>query len=253
MAKVLCVLYDDPVDGYPPAYARDDVPEIAGYPDGQTAPTPDGDRLHARRAARQRVRRAGTATVPRAERPQPRRDLGQGRPGLGVRARARGRRHRHLAAVLAGVPDRRADREGPEPQAGDHRRHRLRPRRPRRRDRPRRHGRRGDLLQQHQRRRARGDDDPRPGAQLHPVAPEGRRRRLEHRRLRGAVLRPRGHAGRHRRRRPHRRRRAAPARSRSTSGCTTPTATGCPRRSSEELGLTFHETTAGAWCRTATS
>ena len=29
MAKVLCVLYDDPVDGYPPAYARDGVPEIA--------------------------------------------------------------------------------------------------------------------------------------------------------------------------------------------------------------------------------
>jgi formate dehydrogenase len=42
MAKVLCVLYDDPVDGYPPAYARDDVPEIAGYHDGQTAPSPDG-------------------------------------------------------------------------------------------------------------------------------------------------------------------------------------------------------------------
>ncbi|MGH2989974.1 MAG: NAD-dependent formate dehydrogenase, partial [Solirubrobacterales bacterium] len=41
MAKVLCVLYDDPVDGYPPAYPRDDVPKIEGYPDGQTAPTPD--------------------------------------------------------------------------------------------------------------------------------------------------------------------------------------------------------------------
>ena len=42
MAKVLCVLYDDPVDGYPPAYARDDVPEIAVYHDGQTTPRPDG-------------------------------------------------------------------------------------------------------------------------------------------------------------------------------------------------------------------
>ena len=41
MAKVLCVLYDDPVDGYPPAYARDDVPKIESYPDGQTAPTPE--------------------------------------------------------------------------------------------------------------------------------------------------------------------------------------------------------------------
>jgi formate dehydrogenase len=40
MAKVLCVLYDDPVDGYPPAYARDDVPKIERYYDGQSAPTP---------------------------------------------------------------------------------------------------------------------------------------------------------------------------------------------------------------------
>ena len=41
MAKVLCVLYDDPVDGYPPEYARDDIPKIEGYPGGQTAPTPE--------------------------------------------------------------------------------------------------------------------------------------------------------------------------------------------------------------------
>ena len=40
MAKVLCVLYDDPVDGYPPSYARDDVPAIESYPDGQSTPTP---------------------------------------------------------------------------------------------------------------------------------------------------------------------------------------------------------------------
>jgi formate dehydrogenase len=42
MAKVLCVLYDDPVDGYPSSYARDGVPAIEGYPDGQSAPTPNG-------------------------------------------------------------------------------------------------------------------------------------------------------------------------------------------------------------------
>ncbi len=42
MARVLCVLYDDPVDGYPPAYARDDVPKIESYHDGQSAPTPEG-------------------------------------------------------------------------------------------------------------------------------------------------------------------------------------------------------------------
>jgi formate dehydrogenase len=38
--KVLCVLYDDPVDGYPPRPARDQIPTIASYPGGQTAPTP---------------------------------------------------------------------------------------------------------------------------------------------------------------------------------------------------------------------
>ena len=42
MANVLCVLYDDPVDGYPPEYARDGVPKIERYPDGQSAPTPAG-------------------------------------------------------------------------------------------------------------------------------------------------------------------------------------------------------------------
>ncbi len=41
MAKILCVLYDDPVDGYPTSYARDDVPKIERYFDGQTAPTPE--------------------------------------------------------------------------------------------------------------------------------------------------------------------------------------------------------------------
>ncbi|HEX4563963.1 MAG TPA: NAD-dependent formate dehydrogenase [Solirubrobacteraceae bacterium] len=41
MAKVVCVLYDDPVDGYPPAYARDSIPKIERYYDGQTTPTPE--------------------------------------------------------------------------------------------------------------------------------------------------------------------------------------------------------------------
>jgi formate dehydrogenase len=41
MAKVLCVLYDDPVTGYPKSYARDDIPTLQGYPDGQTLPTPE--------------------------------------------------------------------------------------------------------------------------------------------------------------------------------------------------------------------
>jgi formate dehydrogenase len=42
VAKVLCVLYDDPVDGYPKTYPRDDLPQLNGYPGGQTLPTPQG-------------------------------------------------------------------------------------------------------------------------------------------------------------------------------------------------------------------
>ena len=40
MAKVLCVLYDDPISGYPPHYARDDIPMIERYHGGQTTPSP---------------------------------------------------------------------------------------------------------------------------------------------------------------------------------------------------------------------
>jgi formate dehydrogenase len=40
MAKILCVLYDDPVDGQPQGYARDDLPTITSYPGGQTTPSP---------------------------------------------------------------------------------------------------------------------------------------------------------------------------------------------------------------------
>ncbi len=40
MATVLCVLYDDPVDGYPTSYARGEIPRIERYYDGQTTPTP---------------------------------------------------------------------------------------------------------------------------------------------------------------------------------------------------------------------
>jgi formate dehydrogenase len=40
MAKILCVLYDDPITGYPESYARADIPQITSYAGGQTAPTP---------------------------------------------------------------------------------------------------------------------------------------------------------------------------------------------------------------------
>ena len=40
MATVLCVLYDDPVDGYPTSYPLGGIPRIERYPDGQSVPTP---------------------------------------------------------------------------------------------------------------------------------------------------------------------------------------------------------------------
>jgi formate dehydrogenase len=40
MAKVLCVLYDDPVGGAQVSYARDQIPTLQTYPDGQTLPNP---------------------------------------------------------------------------------------------------------------------------------------------------------------------------------------------------------------------
>lgn len=40
MSKIVCVLYDDPVTGYPKSYPRDGIPKIKNYPGGQTLPTP---------------------------------------------------------------------------------------------------------------------------------------------------------------------------------------------------------------------
>lgn len=40
MAKIVCVLYDDPVTGFPTSYARDGLPTLERYPGGQTLPTP---------------------------------------------------------------------------------------------------------------------------------------------------------------------------------------------------------------------
>ncbi len=41
MAKIVCVLYPDPAKGHPTSYARDSIPDIKVYPDGQTTPTPE--------------------------------------------------------------------------------------------------------------------------------------------------------------------------------------------------------------------
>lgn len=40
MAKILCVLYDDPIAGYPKTYPRTDIPKLKSYPDGMSLPTP---------------------------------------------------------------------------------------------------------------------------------------------------------------------------------------------------------------------
>ena len=38
--KILCILYDDPKNGMPSSYARNDLPTIENYPDGMTLPSP---------------------------------------------------------------------------------------------------------------------------------------------------------------------------------------------------------------------
>lgn len=39
--KILCVLFDDPKESYPPNYMRSSIPILKQYPDGQTMPTPE--------------------------------------------------------------------------------------------------------------------------------------------------------------------------------------------------------------------
>ena len=38
--KIVCVLYEDPILGFPPNYARDSIPYLSEYPDGQSMPSP---------------------------------------------------------------------------------------------------------------------------------------------------------------------------------------------------------------------
>ena len=56
--KILCVLYDDPLTGFPPDYARANIPSIDQYPDGQSMPTPDSLGFYARRVVGLGFRRA---------------------------------------------------------------------------------------------------------------------------------------------------------------------------------------------------
>jgi hypothetical protein len=130
MAKVLCVLYDDPVDGYPTSYARDGIPTLERYPDGQTVPTPASidfvpgqllGSVSGELGLRKFLEASGHTLVVTADK--------DGANSVFDRE-LRGRRGRDLAAVLAGVSDGGAHRQGAQPQAGDHGRYRIGPRRP---------------------------------------------------------------------------------------------------------------------------
>src|SRR6202158_1684146 len=179
MAKVVCVLYDDPVDGYPKSYPRDDVPRIDHYPGGQTLPTPKSIDF------------------------KPGALLGSVSGELGLRKYLESNGHTLVVTSDKDGANSVLDRELPDadvvisqpfwpaymtaerfatapgPQAGHHGWDRFRSHRPASRHRTRRHGGRGDVLEQHQRVRTRRDDDPRARPQLHPLLQDRGRRRLE--------------------------------------------------------------------------
>ena len=79
MAKVLCVLYDDPVDGYPDTYPRDDLPRITSYPGGQTTPSPQAIDFTPGQLLGSVSGELGLRRFLEEARPHLRRDLGQGR------------------------------------------------------------------------------------------------------------------------------------------------------------------------------
>ena len=88
VANVLCVLYDDPVDGYPPAYARDGVPTIERYHGGQTTPTPEAIDFTPGELLGSVSGELGLRTFLEGAGPQADRHVRQGRARLGLRARA---------------------------------------------------------------------------------------------------------------------------------------------------------------------
>ena len=129
------MLYDDPVDGYPKSYARDDLPTLERYPDGQTLPTPKsidfkpGELLgcvSGELGLRKFLEEQGHKLVVTSDKDG---------AGLDARKGVAGRGNRDLAAVLAGLSDGGADRQGAQAQAGHHRGDRFGPRRSAGRDR----------------------------------------------------------------------------------------------------------------------
>jgi hypothetical protein len=188
MAKIICVLYDDPVDGYPKSYPRDDLPKVEHYPGGQTLPTPKAIDF------------------------KPGALLGSVSGELGLRKYLESNGHTLVVTSDKDGPRSRFERELPDAdvvisqpfwpayltadriaQAKKLKlaitaRHRLRPCRPSGRDRSWDYGRRGHLQQFDQRLRTCRDDDSRARAELHSLLPMGGEGRLAHRRARHGLL-----------------------------------------------------------------
>ena len=176
MAKILCVLYEDPVDGFPTSYARDSVPVIGHYPDGQTVPSPSsidftpGELLGSvsgELGLRPFLEAAGHTLVVTSDKEGPDSVFDRELPEADVvisqpfwpaylTAERIARAPKLKLALTAGIGSDHVD------LARGHR--------------PWHDGGRGHVLEQHQRVRARRHDDPRSGAQLPPVPRLGRRR-----------------------------------------------------------------------------
>ena len=88
--KVLCVLYDDPAAGFPPEYAREGIPTLTRYPDGQALPSP-----------------AAIDFTPGAL-------LGSVSGGLGLEGFLAGRGHRFIVTSDKDGPDSVFERELPD-------------------------------------------------------------------------------------------------------------------------------------------
>ena len=170
MSKILCVLYDDPVDGYPPAYPRDEIPKIERY-------SGRADHAHARSAStsprascsgsvsgelglRKFLEERGHELIVTSDKDGPDSVFERELPDAEVvisqpfwpaylTAERIAKAPNLKLAITAGIGSDHVDLQAAIEQRG--------------------HGRRGHLQQQHQRLRARGDDDPGAGAQLHPL------------------------------------------------------------------------------------
>ena len=198
MAKVLCVLYDDPVDGYPSSYPRADLPVLERYPDGQALPTPEAidftpgqllGSVSGELGLRRFLESNGHELIVTSskdgedsvfERELPDADVVISQPfwPAYLTAERIAKAKKLKLVITAGIARK----------PGMSRDDLLRSRGPGRRDNAWAHRGRGDVLQQCQRLRARRHDDPHAGAQLPPVLPAGTRGRLEHRRLCSALL-----------------------------------------------------------------